>query len=119
LANTAIPVKAGLSDIITQSCSIGIFIGLVVGKPLGIVTFSFIATKLGFCSRLRFLKWKQIIGISFLAGIGFTMSIFIANLAFNDLEIINTAKLAILISSSIAAIIGLIALLFLTKKWKP
>ena len=118
LANTAIPFSGSFGDIAMQPCSIGIFTGLVIGKPLGIVAFSFIAVKLGLCSRLRFFKWHQIIGVSFLGGIGFTMSIFITLLAFDDVEVINAAKLTILVSSCIAAVIGLVMLNIVLKQFK-
>ena len=118
LANTAITINSDWAEIILQPYSIGIFMGLVVGKPLGIITFSFISVKLGICRRLRFFKWKQLVGVSFLGGIGFTMSIFVTLLAFHDVAIINAAKIVILISSCVAAIIGLTTLNFILKRFK-
>ena len=80
--------------------------GLVIGKPLGICLFSFLAVSMGICTLPSDLKWKHILGAGFLGGIGFTMSIFIALLAFNNDEIITGTKITILISSLIAGTIG-------------
>jgi NhaA family Na+:H+ antiporter len=80
----------------------------VIGKPLGIVLFTFLATRLGYSILPEGLKWKHIIGAGFLAGIGFTMSIFISLLAFLDENLINSSKLSILIASFIAGVIGLL-----------
>ncbi|MBP8960191.1 MAG: Na+/H+ antiporter NhaA, partial [Bacteroidales bacterium] len=93
-----------------QSYSIGIILGLVIGKPLGIWLFSLLGVKLGFCSLPSDLSWKNIVGAGVLGGIGFTMSIFIALLAFNNLEMINISKTAILIGSLISGILGMIIL---------
>ena len=81
-------------------------LGLVIGKPLGIFLFSFIAAGLGFCILPGDLKWKNIAGAGFLAGIGFTMSIFITLIAFDDIILITNAKIAILFASLIAAVSG-------------
>ena len=106
LANTAIIIGTDFSTIITQNYSIGIALGLIIGKPLGIVAVLFLATKLGLCKLPEDLSWKSILGVGFLAGIGFTMSIFITLLAFEDQTIINNSKFIILISSLIAGVIG-------------
>jgi NhaA family Na+:H+ antiporter len=75
---------------------------------LGIWLFSFIGVRLGFCTLPKELKWGNIIGVGFLAGIGFTMSIFITLLAFDDTEVVNNSKIAIIIASAVAGIIGFI-----------
>lgn len=80
--------------------------GLVIGKPLGIWLFSFIGVGLGLCVLPTDLKWKNIIGAGFLGGIGFTMSIFITLLAFDQPESIIQSKIAILIASFVAGGIG-------------
>jgi NhaA family Na+:H+ antiporter len=94
-------------------------VGLIFGKPLGIWLFTFIGVGLGICALPKDLKWKNIIGVGFLGGIGFTMSIFITLLAFNNVDIVNNSKIAILIASLIAGTIGFLWLRFtLTKnKW--
>ena len=116
LANTAIMVNTDLSDIILQKFSLGISLGLIIGKPIGIVLFSFLAVTFGICKLPHDLNWKSIIGVGFLGGIGFTMSIFITLLAFDDFELQNSSKITILIASIIAALIGFILLYFSLKK---
>lgn len=108
LANTCIALGDNLPNVLGQINSIGIIVGLVIGKPLGIWLFSFIGVGLGLCALPADLKWKNIIGVGFLGGIGFTMSIFITLLAFDKVDIINNSKIAILIASFIAGSIGFI-----------
>ena len=110
LANTAIIIGSDFNTIVSQNYSIGIALGLIIGKPLGIITILFLAIKLKFCQLPNELNWKSILGVGFLAGIGFTMSIFIMLLAFEDETIINNSKFIILLSSLIAGIIGFVAL---------
>ena len=83
---------------------------MVIGKPLGIWLFSFLAVTFGVCALPKELRWKDIVGAGMLGGIGFTMSIFITLLAFkNDgEEIINYSKIAILIASFLAGTLGFI-----------
>lgn len=106
LANTCIPIDSGWQTGLTQTNSIGIFAGLILGKPLGIFLFSFTTVSLGLCALPEDLKWKQIIGVGLLAGIGFTMSIFITLLAFDHRELITQSKIAILIASFVAGTLG-------------
>lgn len=110
LANTALLIGDNVSDILVQNYSIGIALGLMVGKPLGIFLLSFAAVSLGICKLPADLNWKSIIGAGFLGGIGFTMSIFITLLAFSDPSLINHAKFVILISSLIAGLTGFLYL---------
>lgn len=107
LANTAISLQVD-SSIIKQSFAIGIMLALVIGKPLGISLFSYIAVKLGLGKLPADLQWKHLVSVSFLGGIGFTMSIFITILAFDEPYIINNSKFLILVSSLIASVLGLI-----------
>lgn len=116
LANTSIMINSDLSEIITQKFSLGVSLGLVIGKPVGIVLFSFLAVTFGICKLPNDLNWESIIGVGCLGGIGFTMSIFITLLAFDDFELQNGSKITILIASVIAAIIGFISLYFSLKK---
>jgi NhaA family Na+:H+ antiporter len=106
LANTAIVLSSNIGETLTQHYSIGIALGLIVGKPLGIFLLSFVAVKLGICKLPEDLNWKSIVGVGFLGGIGFTMSIFITLLAFDNATIINNVKFVILISSLIAGATG-------------
>ena len=106
VANTAIIFNGNIAESLTQNYSIGIAMGLIIGKPLGIFLFTFLAVMLGFCKIPADLNWKIIAGVGFLGGIGFTMSIFMTLLAFSSETIINNAKLVILLSSVSAGFIG-------------
>lgn len=108
IANTCIVVGEHWQSGLGETNSLGIMTGLVIGKPLGIFLFSFIGVGLGLCALPTGLKWKNIIGAGFLGGIGFTMSIFITLLAFDNEAIVNNSKIAILISSLIAGTIGFV-----------
>lgn len=96
----------------------GVFFGLLVGKPLGIFIFSWLAVKLRIAGKPEGTKWCQILALGILGGIGFTMSIFIDNLAFTDQRLVNAGKLAILSTSFMAACIGIGALYLTTDKTK-
>ncbi|MFN8326238.1 MAG: Na+/H+ antiporter NhaA [Flavobacteriaceae bacterium] len=106
LANTAIIINSDWHYALTHHYTIGIAIGLILGKFIGISLFSYAAVKTKICQLPDDLNWKSIFGVSFLGGIGFTMSIFITLLAFNDDEHISNAKIMILISSLVAGLIG-------------
>jgi len=110
LANTAFVLSSDIGQTLTQDYSIGIALGLIVGKPLGIFLFTFLAVTFGLCKLPDDMNWKSIVGVGFLGGIGFTMSIFITLLAFDNETIINNAKFVILISSFIAGLIGYLSL---------
>ena len=110
LANTCIAIGGDWISNLGTSDSLGIIAGLVIGKPLGIIMFTIVSVWLGFAVLPEDLKWKNILGAGLLGGIGFTMSIFITLLAFSSPELINTSKIAILIASCLAAIIGFILL---------
>ena len=110
LANTAIFFNGDISEILSESNSLGISLGLLVGKPLGIFLLTFAVVSLGWCKLPSDINWKSVLGVGFLAGIGFTMSIFITLLAFDDLTVVNNSKLVILLSSLVAGILGFVAL---------
>jgi Na+:H+ antiporter, NhaA family len=110
MANTGIPITAESLAQLASPNALGILAGLVLGKPLGIVLFSLLAVKLGLSQLPSDVCWKQIIGVGFLGGIGFTMSIFITLLAFNDPALILVSKLSILIGSLVAGVIGFLIL---------
>lgn len=110
LANTAIILSGDIGHTLTQNYSLGIALGLIVGKPLGIFCLSFLAVKFGICKLPTDLNWKAIFGVGLLGGIGFTMSIFITLLAFDNDTTINNAKLIILLSSLVAGILGFLSL---------
>lgn len=110
LANTGIVFSGRWLEGLTTSNSLGVLAGLLVGKPLGIVTASWIAVKAGLSQLSEELSWKHIIGAGFLGGIGFTMSIFITLLAFTEPEIIQNTKIVILLSSLLAGVTGFLIL---------
>ncbi len=103
------------------SIGMGIFFGLVVGKPLGISLFSYIAVKLGVAERPAGATWMMLIAVACLGGIGFTMSIFVDNLAFDKAthqEFIDMGKIAILIASMTAALLGSLIIMLEAKREK-
>ena len=107
LANTGIVIGAGWQLELLSVNSIGIFAGLVAGKPLGIALLCVLAVALGICRLPADLRWSHIVGAGLLGGIGFTMSIFIANLAFPaDPNVVNASKMAILLASLTAGVLG-------------
>jgi len=110
LANTAIIFPADWLSSFAARNSLGIMLGLVAGKLIGIFGFSYAAVKLGLASLSTDLRWRHIAGMAVLGGIGFTMSIFITNLAFRDGGVILASKMSILVASVVAALIGLVIL---------
>lgn len=117
LANTAITIDGGGLAHFSIPLASGIFLGLVVGKPIGITLFTWIAVKLGLCELPTAVNFKRVFGVGILGGIGFTMSIFVSMLAFKDPSYINEAKLMILVASLTAAIVGFVVLkILLTTK---
>ncbi len=117
LANAGIPIElSGIGEVMTDPITIGIMFGLILGKFLGIAGFSWIAIKMGIAQLPQGVNFSQIIGVALLAGIGFTMSIFIAELAFtNDASMLLMAKTGILFASLLAGILGVICLLLSSK----
>ena len=108
LANTAIVIPTSFAQDLFSMNSLGVMLGLIIGKPLGIFLFSWIGITLGWCLLPADLKLKHLFSIGILAGIGFTMSIFISILAFNDSHLIDSSKIAVLLGSTISGITGLI-----------
>ncbi|MFR9166420.1 MAG: Na+/H+ antiporter NhaA [Dysgonomonas sp.] len=106
LANTAISIEGNWDQSIGEPFALGILLGLIAGKPIGITLFSFLAVKTGLCALPRKTKWKHLLGVGMLGGIGFTMSIFITILAFDDAFHINESKLMILLASLTSGILG-------------
>jgi NhaA family Na+:H+ antiporter len=116
LANTAINFPNNIVESLVTKNSLGIMLGLIVGKFLGIFVVSYLAVRLRLANLSEGLNWKYIAGISLLGGIGFTMSIFIANLAFNNPAVITASKISVLLASFISAIFGLLILKIRTAK---
>lgn len=118
LANTAVTISSNWHTLFAEPISLGILTGLLLGKPIGITLACFIVV-LAKLSKLPVgVNWYNMIGIGLLGGIGFTMSIFITLLAFNDQQIIDTSKIVILTSSLLAGVLGYICLHFTLKDSK-
>lgn len=114
-ANAGITIEGDFLDLLLGPLSLGIILGLVVGKFVGISLFTRILVALGLADLPAGSNWKQIYGSSILAGIGFTMSLFISELAYENPEYQNQAKAAILVASVLAATIGLVVIRFTNK----
>ncbi|MCX6185312.1 MAG: Na+/H+ antiporter NhaA [Flavobacterium sp.] len=110
LANTCLPLSGSIGTALLHPSSLGIILGLVIGKPLGIFLFAYGTTQLGWSHLPNDLRWKQLFGAGILGGIGFTMSIFISLLAFQDEAYIEASKIAILLASTVAGIVGFLYL---------
>lgn len=109
-ANTNITLEKEMLGGLTSGLGLGISLGLLVGKPIGILLTSFLCTKAKLSSLPEGSNWKHIIGVGLLAGIGFTMSIFIAILSFSNPDHVSEAKLSILFTSLLAGVFGYLAL---------
>lgn len=115
LANAGIELSGDIiSDAASSNVTLGIIAGLVIGKPVGITVFAWIATRFGFALPEE-VSWLQFIGMGLAAGIGFTVSIFVGGLAFDDSGITDLAKIGILMASLIAAV-GALFLLYIGKQ---
>jgi len=116
IANTNITFEGGMLQGLTGTMGLGILLGLVLGKPIGIVALSWLSVKLKIATLPEHTTWTHVIGLGLLGGIGFTMSIFIALLSFNDVHYQNEAKFAILMASVVAGVSGFLVLHFYNKK---
>ena len=110
IANAGVRFEAGLSSLIMNSVPLGVFLGLVLGKQIGITLFSWVAVKRRIASLPSSVTWRDIYGVAWLGGIGFTMSLFIAGLAFGDGPLMSESKLGIYAASLVAGIGGLLIL---------
>src|SRR6266478_3738760 len=110
LANAGVALGSGAAQSVVAPVSVGVICGLVIGKPIGIVLFSWLATRSRLATMLDGIGWRQIVGVGMLGGIGFTMSLFIANLAFGEAPALETAKVGILVASVVSGIAGAIVL---------
>ena len=119
LANTAIVLPENITVTINTTLSWGIIAGLLIGKPLGIVSASYVAVQLKWGTLPSNTSWRHIIGAGLLAGIGFTMSIFIATLAFEDNVTIDIAKISALAGSFLSIVFGIIWIRFFCKPSLP
>jgi Na+:H+ antiporter, NhaA family len=108
LANAGVTLESFNFDASSQTVLLGVGLGLLLGKPIGIFFATFAAVRIGVCRLPLGLSWSGVLLVGFLGAIGFTMSIFIANLAFQSESLLGAAKLGVLIASGCAAVIGLI-----------
>ena len=108
--NAGVSIGGNLLEILTDRVSLGVILGLVLGKQIGVLLFSWLAVKSGRVPLPAGVNWAQMWGVSCLAGVGFTMSIFIGELAFKDPAMVDEAKVGILVASLIAGILGYVVL---------
>lgn len=106
LANAGIVLRGEASPDLTSGVTLGVVLGLLAGKPLGIFAASWLAVRTGVAQLPQGVTWRSIHGAAWLGGIGFTMSLFIGGLAFADASLLANAKTGILIASTIAGIVG-------------
>ena len=106
LANAGVPIGGSIAEALTSSVALGIVAGLVFGKQLGITLLAWLVVRLRVSELPEEIGWRHIYGASWLAGIGFTMSLFISDLAFANSQLVETAKLGILVASLIAGVVG-------------
>jgi NhaA family Na+:H+ antiporter len=110
LANAGVAISSGFASSLTSRISFGVMAGLILGKQIGITGFAWLAVRTNLASMPKGTTWRQIYGASWLGGIGFTMSLFIASLAFGESTQLTSAKIGILAASIIAGLVGWILL---------
>ena len=110
LSNTAITINSEMTGALLSPESLGIFFGLLIGKPVGIFLFSLLAIRLGIASLSSSINKTMLFGAGILGGIGFTMAMFVDNLAFTNTQQIDLGKISILIASTTAAVLGFLLL---------
>jgi NhaA family Na+:H+ antiporter len=107
LANAGVSLGAGeIRDAVASPVTLGVFLGLLVGKPLGITAFSWLAVRFGMAALPDGVTWRTLAGAGVLGGIGFTMALFIASLAFAEASLLEGAKLGVLSASAVAGVAG-------------
>jgi NhaA family Na+:H+ antiporter len=116
LANAGVRIDADTARAAIESpLSQGVFLGLVLGKPIGIFVFTWLAVRLKLCDKPTGASWPEVFGVGMIAGIGFTISLLITGLAFEDGLLIDEAKLGVLAGSTIAGLAGLLFLLAVSR----
>lgn len=116
IANTNITFQSGMVDSLSNSVGLGIVLGLFLGKPIGIFLMSWLSVKLKVAALPEETTWLHVAGLGLLGGIGFTMSIFIALLSFNDIALQTEAKFAVLVASVLSGIAGYMLLSIYNRK---
>jgi Na+:H+ antiporter, NhaA family len=117
LANAGIRLDSALLDgIVTADVVIGVVLGLVIGKPVGITLAAWLAVRFGIAQLPPGVRWIQLASVAMIAGIGFTVAIFVADLAFTDETVLGQAKVGILAASVVAAVVGLVTVRNVAKR---
>jgi len=110
LANAGVPILGNLRAAVTHPVTLGVALGLFAGKPMGITAAAWLSTRLKLATAPAGVNWEQIVGASWLCGIGFTMSLFIAGLAFGQGALLDLSKIGILAASVLAGTGGALLL---------
>ena len=114
LATAGVAVNSdALTEALSSPVTLGVALGLLIGKPIGIFGLSWLVVRLGFSQLPSTIRWAHIIGVGFFAGIGFTVSIFIAGIAFDSPEVVDQAKMGIFGASLLAGVLGYLMLRFI------
>jgi NhaA family Na+:H+ antiporter len=108
LANAGLVLGGVGIDSFTTAATSGIVLGLLIGKPIGITLFAWLSVMFGWSVLPKRVSWRHIVGVGFLGGIGFTMSLFVADLAFRGSVLVEEAKLGILAGSLLAGLVGVL-----------
>jgi NhaA family Na+:H+ antiporter len=116
LANAGIELPTSFDGLLASKVTLGIFLGLVIGKPLGLLSMSWLLVRWGVGRLPAGTGWTQMLAISILSGLGFTMAVFINELAFDDVAVREQAKLGILFASVLAATLGALLFRFFSRK---
>ncbi len=119
LANAGVALTGDLSAALAHPVTLGVLLGLVVGKPVGITLFSWLAVRSGVAARPHGVSWRAIHGVSWLGGIGFTMSLFVTALAFPGGEMVTESKVGILGASILAGVVGWVLMRGTGRKPRP
>jgi NhaA family Na+:H+ antiporter len=106
LANAGVTVEGSLLSLLGSPVALGVILGLVVGKQVGVTLFAWLSVRFGLAAMPKDMSWVHVYGVAWLAGIGFTMSLFVGTLAFGESELLRTAKLAILVASVVSGLVG-------------
>jgi Na+/H+ antiporter NhaA len=111
LANAGVVLTSdGIADAATSTVTLGVVLGLVAGKLVGVTAAAWLATRLGVADLPTGVRWGQVVGIAAIAGIGFTVSLFVGALAFDDAVLRDQATIGVLVASALAAAIGTVLL---------
>ncbi|MBX2974008.1 MAG: Na+/H+ antiporter NhaA [Flavobacteriales bacterium] len=116
LANAGIELSASLGGVLESRVTLGILLGLVVGKPVGLMFMSWLFVKLRLGQLPRGVTWMQMLAISIMSGLGFTMAVFINELAFEDMAVRDQAKLGILFASVVAGSVGFVLFRYFSRR---